>query len=149
MKTLSKDVRYPSCYQCLPFDGQHVLFDSQSGSPVERASMTRRWQPTTISMRPDLAAATAVQGKLNFSSRPPSVDYDLISGGSHSTDNALNFNALAYLGAPNWSKRGWHNPLTRVLMCLPTPRSHPGVVIDVLKTYPFRQILYSIPAATA
>jgi Lecithin:cholesterol acyltransferase len=145
MKTLSKDVRYPSCYQCLPFDGQHVLFDSQSGSPVEKSIYDSAVATYYDLDATNLAAATAVQGKLNFSSRPPSVDYDLISGGSHSTDNALNFNALAYLGAqidPNGDgtipyASSYVSPYTTI-----TPGSH----IDVLKTYPFRQILYSILA---
>ncbi len=85
MKTLSKDSRYPSCYQCLPFKGKDVLFDVQSGSPQAKdiydASVASDYDldPT------NLATAKAMQDKLGFAHKPPGVDYDLISGSNHTT----------------------------------------------------------------
>ncbi|MGA9819264.1 MAG: hypothetical protein WBQ54_20405 [Pseudolabrys sp.] len=100
MKTLSKDSRYPSCYQCLPFKGKDVLFDVQSGSPQAKdiydASVASDYDldPT------NLATAKAMQDKLGFAHKPPGVDYDLISGSNHTTHETLEFNGPAsYLGA--------------------------------------------------
>ncbi|MGC1938108.1 MAG: hypothetical protein WA697_07630 [Pseudolabrys sp.] len=147
MKTLSKDSRYPSCYQCLPFKGKDVLFDVQSGSPQAKdiydASVASDYDldPT------NLATAKAMQDKLGFAHKPPGVDYDLISGSNHTTHETLEFNGPAsYLGAQSDQFGDSTIPLWSSKVAPYTQWVTPGDHIDVLKSYPFKQILYAILA---
>jgi hypothetical protein len=87
-----------------------------------------------------------MQDKLSFGNKPAAVDYYLISGSGHTTDEGLEFNGpTSYLG-PQTDQFGdstiplWSSKVP------PFTQSVPGDHIDVLKSYPFRQILYQILA---
>jgi hypothetical protein len=146
MKTLSKDPRYPSCYQCLPFKGKDVLFDVQSGSPQSKDIYDSSVASDYDLDSTNLGVAKAMQDKLSFGNKPAAVDYYLISGSGHTTDEGLEFNGpTSYLG-PQTDQFGdstiplWSSKVP------PFTQSVPGDHIDVLKSYPFRQILYQILA---
>jgi Lecithin:cholesterol acyltransferase len=55
MKTLSKDPRYPSCYQCLPFKGKTSYSTCRAARHSQKTSTIHRSQATTISIRQILA----------------------------------------------------------------------------------------------
>jgi hypothetical protein len=148
MKNLSADSRYPSCYQCLPFEGVHdVLFDIQSGTPQPKNFYNPAVATAFGLSQPNLVAATNLHAKLKLSNRPVGVDYRLIAGSNHTTHEGIEFDGSTFnpftdpLGdstIPLWSsKPPGIAPPTEV-----TPGDH----VDVLKSYPFRQILYRLLA---
>jgi hypothetical protein len=55
MKTLSRDPRYPSCYQCLPFKGKTSYSTCRAARHSQKTSTIHRSQATTISIRQILA----------------------------------------------------------------------------------------------
>lgn len=147
MKTLSKDPRYPSCYQCLPFEGKDVLFDSQNGTPQAKDFYTPSVANDYDLDLTNLGKAKDVQNKLSFANKPPTVVYDLISGSSHTTDEWLEYDGpTSFVGSHQDQDGDSTIPLWSSKVLPYTQWVTPGDHIDILKSYPFKQILYLILA---
>jgi hypothetical protein len=85
----AQNPNFPSCYQCLPFHGYGVLWDFTQTPPVAIDFYT---QPTNPSLDPiNLGMATALQQTICFNNKPPSVQYILIAGSQHSTDESIEY----------------------------------------------------------
>ncbi len=145
MKALSKDPRYPSCYQCLPFEGKDVLFDSQSGNPQAKDFYTASVANDYDLDLTNLGKAKDVQTKLSFANKPTTVDYDLISGSSHTTDEWLEYDGPTSFVSAHQDQDGDSTiPLWSSKVLPYTQWVTPGDHVDILKSYPFKQILYLI-----
>ena len=145
MKALSKDPRYPSCYQCLPFEGKDVLFDSQSGTPQAKDFYTASVANDFDLDLTNLGKAKDVQTKLSFANKPTTVDYDLISGSSHTTDEWLEYDGPTSFVSAHQDQDGDSTiPLWSSKVLPYTQWVTPGDHVDILKSYPFKQILYLI-----
>lgn len=138
----AKDHNFPSCYQCLPFDGYGVLWDFQQTPPVEVNFYTTATNPPLDST--NLGMATALQQTIDFQNKPSTVQYSLIAGSEHLTDETVN-----YLGGQSYDPEGdfagdgmipiqssTHSPLPVFV----TPGDH----IGIFKSYLFRSKLYEI-----
>ena len=147
MKALTKDPRYPSCYQCLPFEGKDVLFDSQSGNPQAKDFYTASVANDYDLDLTNLGKAKDVQTKLSFANKPTTVDYALISGSSHTTDEWLEYDGPTSFVSAHQDQDGDSTiPLWSSKVLPYTQWVTPGDHVDILKSYPFKQILYLILA---
>ena len=145
MKALSKDPRYPSCYQCLPFEGKDVLFNSQSGTPQAKDFYTASVANDYDLDLTNLGKAKDVQTKLSFANKPTTVEYDLISGSSHTTDEWLEYDGPTSFVSAHQDQDGDSTiPLWSSKVLPYTQWVTPGDHVDILKSYPFKQILYLI-----
>lgn len=144
MKSLSADKRYPACYQCLPFKNYPALWDVAGSSPQEKDFYTQAVVTAFQLSRDNIGAAADLHNKLNFVNRPAGVQYVLIAGTGQSTAENVQYSgttyydtASDYLGdgtIPTWSSTSLQI----------TSRTTPGDHMGILKSYPFRQILYEI-----
>jgi hypothetical protein len=145
MKTLSANPDYAACYQCLPFQGQQVLWDFRTNPPKPLDF----YNPKTASafgFNPqNLAAAIDLQKKLkDFANKPTHTQYSLIAGSDQKTDEAIEYEGSNHywvypdqLGdgmVPLWSGA--------IQQC--HPQTTPGDHLGIFKTYPFKQILYDV-----
>jgi hypothetical protein len=142
MYTGAKDPNFPSCYQFLPFDGYGVLWDFRQTPPVEVNFYTTATNPPLFQQ--NLDAAIALQQTIGFNKKPPTVQYILIAGSEHWTDETVN-----YLGGQSYDPEGdfagdgmipiqssTHSPLPVFV----TPGDH----IGIFKSYLFRSKLYEV-----
>jgi hypothetical protein len=141
MKTVSANPEYPSCYQCLPFDGYQVLLDVQDGpkdfyDPAVASDFGLNQQ--------NLDAAKNLQSKLDFSSQPGGVQYALIAGSQLQTDEKVEYDGSTYEDTPTDDLGDSTIPLWSSAPAQLNPRVTPGDHIGIFKSYPFREILYEV-----
>ena len=141
IKTVSANPNYPSGYQCLPFDGYQVLLDVQVGpkdfyDPAVASDFDLNQQ--------NLNAAKNLQSKLDFTRRPGGVRYTLIAGSQLQTDEKVEYNGSTYEDTPTDDLGDSTVPLWSSAPVQLNPRVTPGDHVGILKSYPFREILYEV-----
>ena len=88
-----------------------------------------------------------MQTKLSFANKPTTVEYALISGSSHTTDEWLEYDGPTSFVSAHQDQDGDSTiPLWSSKVLPYTQWVTPGDHVDVLKSYPFKQILYLILA---
>jgi hypothetical protein len=135
MKVLSGNTDFAACYQCLPFRGKSVLFDT-SGNPLDfyKSSIAKRFHLN----KDNLGKALDLQQKLNLDTAPTNMYY-FIAADDCSTDERLLQNATVV--QPD-NKGDGTVPLWSSYMLQVHSDCTPGDHIGVLRSYAFRQFLY-------
>jgi hypothetical protein len=143
MKTVSANPDYPSCYQCLPFDGYPVLFDVHVGA--------KNFYNSAVAMdfdlnQQNLNAAENLQSKCkpDFSGKPGGVQYTLIAGSLLQTDEKVEYDGPTYEDTPTDDLGDSTIPLWSSAPAQLSPRVTPGDHVGIFKSYPFREILYEV-----
>ena len=91
---------FPSCYQCLPFQGDQALSNVHS-TPPEVKDFYLPAVATEFDLSHDnLDAAKRVQAKLNFNNRPATAHYILIAGTDQDTDEKVEYDETVFFGVP-------------------------------------------------
>jgi phospholipase A1 len=86
VKSIANDSRFPALYQLMPFQGEDVLWDIAPGQRVKSVDIYDASFGTTFNLNPlNIAAAIALQAKLNVLKKPPTVTYFFFSGSSQET----------------------------------------------------------------
>jgi phospholipase A1 len=95
MKTFSQDHRYPGCYQLFPYLNYPGLADEKAGQLnfYNPAVATAFGLDTT-----NLGAALSLQATVQFSNKPPNVEYDLVAAFGQMTDELIEYNGAAFAG---------------------------------------------------
>src|SRR5262245_6692367 len=145
MKFLSADKRYPACYQCLSFRNYPVLWDIAGGSPQLKDFYTQAVANAfQLSLDNIASAADLHNNKLDLANRPIGVQYVLIAGTSQLTDEEIQYSGTTYSDTVRYHTGDGTIPTWSSTSLLVTSRKTPGDHIGILKSYPFRQILYEI-----
>jgi hypothetical protein len=141
MQTATADPRYPSVYQCLP-DAKHpVLWDISGLSPQPQNLYTKPVANKFNLCWQNLLAAQQLHNYINFQRKPPNVQYVLIAGSDQTTDERTEYDGLTF-SEPTDSYGDGMIPIWSSAPYGLNPQITPGDHIDILKSYPFRQILY-------
>jgi hypothetical protein len=144
-KTVSANPDYPGAgYQCLPFQGYPVLFDIQNGQEDFYHSATARTLRLNLT---NLQAAIDLQKKLGFEKIPNSAKYSLIAASEQLTDETIDYDGSNYHDTYQDNSGDGTIPLRSANVLQLQTQVTPGDHIGVLKTYPFRQILYNVLTA--
>ena len=144
MKTLSANPDFPSCYQCLPFQGDQALSNVHS-TPPEVKDFYLPAVATEFDLSHDnLDAAKRVQAKLNFNNRPATAHYILIAGTDQDTDEKVEYDETVFFGVPTDYLGDGTIPLRSAAIGQFNPYVKPGDHIGILKSYPFREVLYDV-----
>ncbi len=144
MKTLSANPDFPSCYQCLPFQGDQALSNVHS-TPPEVKDFYLPAVATEFDLSHDnLDAAKRVQAKLNFNNRPATAHYILIAGTDQDTDERVEYDETVFFGVPTDYLGDGTIPLRSAAIGQFNPYVKPGDHIGILKSYPFREVLYDV-----
>src|SRR6516164_634205 len=138
----AKNPDFPSCYQFLPFDGYGVLWDFQQTPPVAIDFYRQATDPPLC--QKNLDAALALQQTINFTNKPPTVQYNLMAGSEQLTDESVN-----YLGGQSYDPEGDFagDGMIPIQSSMHTPLPvfvTPGEHIGIFKSYLFRSKLYEI-----
>jgi lecithin:cholesterol acyltransferase len=144
LKRFAADPRYPSGYQLLPAPLHNALYDDVGKQWLDIYDHGVDAAIGLNAQNVDLAKTTF--GYLDLGKRPANVDYVLISGSGHSTEQIIelegpNPSQVIPDDAGDGTVPLWSADSSRV--------SHyvkPGDHIGILNTYPFRQTLYSLLA---
>jgi phospholipase A1 len=141
IKTVSANHDYPSGYQCLPFESYQVLLDVNHGPK-------NFYDPAVASFfgldQHNLDAAKNFQSKLDFSRQPGGVRYTLIAGSQLQTDEKVEYDGSTYNGTPTDDLGDSTIPIWSSAPAQLNPRVTPGDHVGILKSYPFREILYEV-----
>ncbi len=141
MKTVSANPDYSACYQCLPLETYQVLLDVQDGpKDFYDSSVASDFDLN----QQNLDAAKNFQGKLDFSKRPGGVRYTLIAGWQQQTDETVEYDGSTYQATATNDLGDSTIPLWSSAPAQLHPRVTPGDHIGILKSYPFREILYEV-----
>jgi hypothetical protein len=140
MRKGATNQNFPSCYQFLPFDGyQGVLWDYRQKPPVAIDFYT---QPTNPRLDPtNLGKAIDLQNA--FKNKPSTVQYSLIAGTGHLTDETIDYWNPDYHIDDGFDGDGMIPIQSSKHLPLPvfvTPGDH----IGIFKTHAFRSKLYEI-----
>jgi Lecithin:cholesterol acyltransferase len=141
MRVGAANPKFPSCYQFLPFDGYRVLWDFKQTPP---AAVNFYTQATNPKLSPaNLGAAKKLQKTIGFEKKPPNVQYNLIAGSEHTTDERIDYLNPKYYVENDFDGDGMipiqsstHSPFPVFV----TPGDH----IGIFKSYLFRSKLYKI-----
>jgi Lecithin:cholesterol acyltransferase len=144
MKIVSANPKYPGCYQCLPFVGKQALWDVHSGTPVAKDFYTPAVASAFDLNLQNINAAKNLQSKLNFSNKPPGAQYFLIAGSDLTTDEGIEFNGTAFKKIRTDYLGDSTIPLWSSAISQFNPQVTPGDHVAILKSYPFKVILYEI-----
>ncbi|MGZ5827786.1 MAG: esterase/lipase family protein [Xanthobacteraceae bacterium] len=145
MKTLSANPDYAACYQCLPFQGQQVLWDFRTNPPQAMDF----YDPPTASTfgfnAKNLTAAKDLQQKLkDFGNKPNQIQYILIAGSDQKTDEAIEYEGLNHYWVYPDKLGDGMIPLWSGAIQQFHPQTTPGDHLGIFKTHPFKQILYNV-----
>ena len=143
-KTVSANPHYPGAgYQCLPFQNYPapVLDDINLGvQNLYDKTVAANYGLTWSSIQ----AARNLQNKLGFGRKPPLAKYSLVAASGLTTDETVVYDSLNYTGTYSDQLGDGTIPLLSADVLQLNTQVTPGDHIGVLKTYPFRQILYQI-----
>lgn len=144
MKVIAGNASYPGGYQNLPFEGRAVLWDIHGGSPRQQNFYQTNVATLFGLSVQNLAATKNMQNALNCDNQPSGTQYVLIAGTGQTTDETVQCDGSTFHDTgvdgfgdgmlPLWSSTCGHL----------NPHVTPGDHIGVLKSYPFRQILYDV-----
>jgi len=141
MKTISANTDYLACYQCLPLECYNVLLDVQAGpKDFYDPSVAKDFDLN----QQNLDAAKNFQGNLDFGKAPSGVQYSLIAGSLQQTDEKVEYDGSTYDGIATDDLGDSVIPLWSSAPAQLNPRVTPGDHIGILKSYPFREILYEV-----
>jgi hypothetical protein len=141
-KVLSANTDYPGPgYQCLPFQNYpgNPLSDVNTGFE----SFYNTTVATMLGLNlTNLQAAIEMQACLGFSRVPPTVKYSLVAASGQMTDEIVLYDHAVFQ-AP-WTDNQGDGTIPLASANVYGAQVTPGSHIDVLKTYPFRVILFDI-----
>jgi phospholipase A1 len=86
VKTIANNPHFPALYQLMPFQGEEVLWDIAPGQRAKSIDIYDSSFVAKYGLNPhNVAAAIALQAKLNVLNKPPNVRYFFFSGSSQVT----------------------------------------------------------------
>jgi phospholipase A1 len=140
MKIASGDPRYPGCYQCLPFENYQVLFDINDGAKdFYKPAVAQQFGLN----QHNLGRAKDLQNKLKLN-KPTNVKYVLIAGSDQTTDESVVFDGSTFHAIKTDAAGDSMIPLWSAAVGQFNPYVTPGDHMGILKSYPFKQILYDV-----
>ena len=140
MRIAAGDPRYPGCYQCLPFENYQVLFDINAGAKDFYAPAVAQMLGLN---QHNLGRAIDLQNKLQFN-KPITVQYILIAGSDQTTDERVLFDGSTFHAITTDAAGDSMIPLWSAAVGQFNPYVTPGDHMGILKSYPFKQILYDV-----
>lgn len=145
MQKFSRDPRYPGMYQLFPFKGiaAHPLVDVNTGpDDIYDASVA-----TEFSLdQGNLDAAIELQAALDFSNKPPGVEYAIVAASGQPTHETIQYDHTTFVDILKDNAGDGTVPLWSSAPSQFAPFVTPGDHIGVLGSYPFRNHLWNLLA---